>query len=84
MKTAFSGGESDVSATLTNAVSPTCVVLAESLNSLIPIFSVPSVVRSLARVWAKLIVPSDLTTRLPLREPLEKSFASMPVPLKDQ
>ena len=66
---------------VTVAVSPTRFSRFQSLKSLISKVSVLSVVRSLARVWANVIVPSDWTTREPLRSPVEKSSASMPVPL---
>ena len=69
---------------VTAAVVPTCLVRAASLNSLIASDSAPSVVRSLARVWEKENPPVAPTAAEPVRAPLLKSAALMPVPDSDQ
>ena len=65
---------------VTAAVVPTCLVRAASLNSLIASDSAPSVVRSLARVWEKENPPVAPTGAEPVRAPLLKSAAVIPVP----
>ena len=72
----------DVSATLTVAVAPTCIVRAASEYSFITRDSAPSVVRSFARVWVKENLPVASVMPSPVRAPAEKSAVVIPVPLK--
>ena len=74
----------DVSKILTEAVLPTWVDLDESEKSLILRVSVPSVVKSFARVWEKDKSPLLSTVPDPVKAPEEKSSLDIPVPLSDQ
>ena len=68
---------------VTEAVDPTCVVRVESEKSLILSVSVPSVVRSFARVREKEKEPLALMVPDPVRAPAEKSAVVMPVPERE-
>ena len=62
----------------------TWVFLEASVNNLILIVSVPSVLKSLARVWLKTAFPLAAIDTCPVREPAEKSPEVIPVPDKLQ
>ena len=66
------------------AVAPTCTVRAASRNNRICRLSLPSVVRSFARVLAKLNPPVAPTVPLPVSTPPTTSPAVIPVPDNDQ